>query len=346
MQISASGIFSDTGWEPYSALKSWQPAGADGIKTVYARFQDSAGNVSAATETSFALDTMPPIGGISLAQHVVGPATLALTLFLGAEDNLSGVADMRVSGDPAFADAPWLAYTNTLTLPARTLAASGFAGVVYVQYRDLAGNVSEAYSDIFVTDNTPPTLYVEAAAGDTLTRTVGIYGYDALAELSQVRLSNDPLLFEGLVTRPYTESVQWAFDDRRVVWVQVSDSVGNWTEPHPAYAAAVMAPQAPTATASLDAGGVKLAWAHLPANAHYEVWRDTTPYFDPTAPTTDTVKLDDVYPSGVAPLTFTDATVEPGKTYYYAVVGVNALGQASAAGNTVGVFRFGLIPGQ
>jgi len=86
-----------------------------------------------------------------------------------------------------------------------------------------------------------------------------------------------------------------------------------------------------------------VAWLHLDANARYQVWRDTRPYFDPTAPTTDTVKLDDVYPPvGGGLLTYSDATVDPNVTYYYAVVGVNALGQRSAAEKYLGVFRFGL----
>ncbi|MCZ7572731.1 MAG: hypothetical protein M5U01_29595 [Ardenticatenaceae bacterium] len=34
MQISAGGAFTDTTWEPYSALKPWTPQGGDGLKTV------------------------------------------------------------------------------------------------------------------------------------------------------------------------------------------------------------------------------------------------------------------------------------------------------------------------
>lgn len=50
-------------------------------------------------------------------------------------------------------------------------------------------------------------------------------------------LSNDPLLIEGVVTQPYTDTVAWTFDDRRVIWVQTTDSIGNRSEPYPAYAA-------------------------------------------------------------------------------------------------------------
>jgi murein DD-endopeptidase MepM/ murein hydrolase activator NlpD len=349
IQVSGDSSFAGAAWEPYTALKPWTPEGGDGVKTVYARFKDNAGNVSAATDASFALDTMPPIGGIALGQRVVGPDTMTTTVFFGAEDNLSGVEGMRVSQDSALDDDVWLPYTVTLTWPLPPFAggSEGGGGALYVQYRDWAGNISEVYSDTYTVDLTPPQVYVEVEPGETLTRTVRIYAYDELAELSLMRLSNDPLLFDGLATLPYSETVIWAFDDRRVVWVQVRDSVGNWTEPYPAYAAPVLAPQAPSAAISLDTGGVQLTWTHLDANARYEVWRDTTPYFDPTAPTTDTVKLDDVYPPvGGGEVIYTDATGDPNMTYYYTVVGVNALGQRSAVERYVGVFRFGLTPGQ
>jgi hypothetical protein len=345
LQFSGDGDFVGATWEPYTALRSYTPEGGDGVKTVYARFRDSAGNVSAAADASFALDTLPPLGGIAVGQRVVGPDTLTTTVYFGAEDNLNGVSDMRVSLDPAFTETAWQPYTVTLTWPVSLTSAS--SGTLYVQYRDLAGNVSETYSDTYAVDPIPPILFVEIAPSETLTRTVNIYAYDELADLATLRLSNDPLMVEGVMTSSYAPTVTWAFDDRRVVWVQLSDSVGNLTEPYPAYAAPVLAPQPPTAAISLDTGGVQLTWTHLDANARYEVWRDTQPYFDPSAPTTDTVKLDDVYPPvGGGEVIYTDATGDPNVTYYYTVIGVNALGQASAPVSFTGVFRFAVTPGQ
>jgi hypothetical protein len=43
-------------------------------------------------------------------------------------------------------------------------------------------------------------------------------------------------MLDGVVTIPYTSTVTWAFDERRVIWVQLADSVGNVSEPYPAYA--------------------------------------------------------------------------------------------------------------
>jgi hypothetical protein len=165
------------------------------------------------------------------------------------------------------------------------------------------------------------------------------------AGLATMRLTNDPLFVEGVVTMPYSEMLTWAFDDRRVVWVQLSDSVGNWTEPYPAYAAPAAA--TPEIAIARDETGVLLTWLHDAANANYEVWRGADPYFDPDAPLTDTIKLADIPAPAVAGVTvvYTDTTALPGVNYYYLARGVNGVGQVSAASNRAGVFHFAIEPG-
>jgi len=233
MQVSASAAFTDITWETYSALKPWIPEGGDGIKTVYVRFRDAASNASQTVTDTFALDTLPPIGGLFIDQRVVGPDTITTTVYLGAEDNLSGVADVRVSALPDFSDAPWQVYTASLTWPISITEQTDIT--LYAQYRDLAGNASEVYTDTCQVDTTPPVMYVAPVPGDGFTRTVTVLAYDELAAVETMRLSNDPLMIEGVVTLPYTTTVEWTFDDHWVIWVQLEDSVGNVTEPYPAY---------------------------------------------------------------------------------------------------------------
>lgn len=234
MQVSESGSF-EGAWEPYNAQKQYTSASGDGVKTVYARFQDEAGNVSQPVTATFALDTQPPLGGIALSQPILGPDVVTTTVWLGAEDNLSGVAAMRLSTDPTFADAVWRPFAPTLTW-VYAQADRGRAAL-HVQFRDGVGNVSEVSAAPLLVDEIPPQVYVEVAEGDTLTRSVRIYSYDELTYPSVLRLTNDPLFLAGVVTQPYTDTVTWAFDERRVIWVQVKDAVGNWSEPYPAYAA-------------------------------------------------------------------------------------------------------------
>jgi hypothetical protein len=58
------------------------------------------------------------------------------TLNLEASDDNSGVYDMRLGEDIVFTGAVWQLYTDTVT----TTWSSG--GIVYVEFRDRAGNVS------------------------------------------------------------------------------------------------------------------------------------------------------------------------------------------------------------
>ncbi len=246
MQISANAEFSDTGWENYSALRPWNPTEGDGVKTIYARFRDSAGNVSVATNASFALDTQPPLGGIGVVDSIIGLNTVTVTLYLQAEDNLSGVADMRISSDDAFANALWQPFADNVVWSVYPDAQQN-TGTFYVQFRDQAGNVSQSYSTEYLLDTQPPILYVEVDPGETLERTVRVYAYDELSALRTLSISNDPLLIEGVTTQAYSETIPWTFDERQVVWLQVTDSIGNTSEPYPAYAAL---PDAPTPTPS------------------------------------------------------------------------------------------------
>ena len=233
MQISATSAFTDTEWQTYSAYQAWTPQGEDGVKTVYARFRDNAGNISAPVHASFVLDTSSPEGDLTLPRPIAGSDFITLTLNLPSADNLTAVTDMRVSTTPTFTDAPWQAYNTTLTWPIYLTGQS--EETVYVEYRDAMGNISHVYSDTYLVDSTPPVVNVEVAAANSYTRTITVSSYDVMAQVETMHLSNDPLMIEDVVTLPYTETVEWVFDKRKIVWVQVEDSVGNLSEPYPAY---------------------------------------------------------------------------------------------------------------
>jgi len=233
MQISAKSSFSDAAWQPFSPVVLWSLVGNDGLKTVYVRFRDDAGNVSAPADVRFILDTTPPQGSVTLIQRVIGPRTISIPLSLPATDNLSEVTDMRVSTDHNFVTAPWQAYASTLDWPVYLTGQS--QGTVYVQYRDRAGNLSEIYNDTYVVDATPPVVYAEVAPGNTITRTVTISASDALAQVTTLHLSNEPLMLDDVVTLPYTNTVEWPFDERQVVWIQAEDSMKNISEAVPVY---------------------------------------------------------------------------------------------------------------
>jgi hypothetical protein len=135
LQIGESPAFGAAGWRPYVHALPWRNASEPGVITgtrVYARFRDGEGTVYGTYESTLFYDGVPPVGGAWVVTTTGASALLALE----ASDDHSGVYAVRVSADPALDSAPWQAYTDTLstTWPVE--------GVVYVQFRDRAGNRS------------------------------------------------------------------------------------------------------------------------------------------------------------------------------------------------------------
>lgn len=236
MQLSENANGDGAAWQAYDGLVQWMPSGGDGEKQLYARFGDSAGNASGVYSATVVIDSQPPLGGINILEEIIGANTVNLQLYLAAEDNLSSIPAIRLSHDPAFADAPWQPFAAEMKWPIQ-VSANENEKTIYVQFRDAAGNISQTYSDTVLIDRQPPVMYVEVAAGDSLARQVNLYAYDELSALTSMRLSNDPMLIDAVVTLSYSDTVAWTFDERRVVWVQVDDSAGNRSDPYPAYAA-------------------------------------------------------------------------------------------------------------
>lgn len=56
MRLSNDGV-AWTGWEAYAAGRAWTLTSGDGVKTVYAQYDDATGNVSAAYTDTITLDT-------------------------------------------------------------------------------------------------------------------------------------------------------------------------------------------------------------------------------------------------------------------------------------------------
>jgi len=139
LQIGGSPAFGAAGWRPYVHALPWRNASEPGVITgtrIYARFRDGEGTVYGMYESTLFYDGVPPAGGAWVVTTTGESALLALE----ASDDHSGVYAVRVSTEPALGSAPWQAYTDTLstTWP--------LEGVVYVQFRDRAGNRSSVVS--------------------------------------------------------------------------------------------------------------------------------------------------------------------------------------------------------
>lgn len=153
MSVDNMPISENSTWEPYKAEKAWILSNEDGLKTVYARFRDQAGNVTAEQTARVMLDRVPPTDpeiAINRGDEWMTSKEGKVTLYLKAV----GASEMQVSNTADFASAPWEGYSAIkenwpVDLKSRE-------AVVYARFRDEAGNQSGVVSSSIKIDVTPP----------------------------------------------------------------------------------------------------------------------------------------------------------------------------------------------
>lgn len=158
---SQAGLAAAT-WRPLEPSISWslEPT-PDGTRTVYAVLQDAAGNTSGELSASTILDT---VGPSPASASIVGAATTSAStvlLSLSAADTngLSPTGAVTVSESAFFTAGSTtlgpVAYpgSNQLTF---TLSPGDGAKVLYVRFRDVAGNVTTSQPLSVLKDATPP----------------------------------------------------------------------------------------------------------------------------------------------------------------------------------------------
>jgi len=110
--------------------------------TLDALILDRAGNRWDATVSNLTLDRTSPTGGILIQDGVETVTRRQIGLTLSASD-ANGVTQMRLKNDAAV----WEAWQPFAVSQAWTLPSQVGDHTVWVQFRDVAGNVSVAYSD-------------------------------------------------------------------------------------------------------------------------------------------------------------------------------------------------------
>jgi VCBS repeat-containing protein len=168
-------------WEPFAATKAWALLPGDGTKTVYVRFRDDAGNVSAPVSDGITLDTVPP----SVAIAAVLTPTNRDVQQIGGTAEAGAVVTVAVDTGgtvgPIARPTPtsWTSSVSGLVLGTNTLTATA---------TDAAGNAAQAQAQIARVANSLPAPIADALALDEDT-----------SGTSQVQ-PNDP---DGLDTHTY-----------------------------------------------------------------------------------------------------------------------------------------------
>ena len=150
MQFSNDGANYSTP-ETYATSKSgYILSDNDGLKTVYVKYKDVSGNWSAPVSDTITLDTSPPTGTIEINGGAVYTSASPVTLTLSSTDS----AQMQFSNENG-AWSGWETYGTSKSWP---LSEGDGAKTVYVQLKDVAGNVStEPISAGIILDTTGPS---------------------------------------------------------------------------------------------------------------------------------------------------------------------------------------------
>lgn len=236
----------------YTRTTTWTLADAaqDGRKSVWARFEDAAGNIGAPIEAVVVLDRIAPSSAaIALTAETPAAAGFALsplvTATLTAVDANGGTENaallVRLSHDPGFGSARFVPFEASTTW---LLAPGDGEKTVYAQFLDPAGNQSLAVHASILLDTkapTAPSVVVRENDGtpnDGVLRTtttqveLSAAGTPVAAELSESPGFADPIRVE-MASRPLpvTASFTFAGTGTRTIWARFFDAAGNTSAP-------------------------------------------------------------------------------------------------------------------
>ncbi|OGF48663.1 MAG: hypothetical protein A2231_00830 [Candidatus Firestonebacteria bacterium RIFOXYA2_FULL_40_8] len=213
--------------ESYGTTKVWTLSAGDGVKTVYVRYKDAAGNWSSANITdTITLDTTAPTGTVIINSGTSSTSSTTVTLTLSAAD-ANSLSQMQFSNDNitySMAEAYGISKTWTIT-------AGDGTKTVYVKYKDSVGNWSAGITDTIVLDTTGPTGSVVINGGQvsTMLTTVSLTlsGTDTGSGVVSMQISNDGVSW---TTYAYAAAKVWSIpagEGVKTVYVKYIDALGN-----------------------------------------------------------------------------------------------------------------------
>ncbi len=233
MQTSNSPEFSSKHWtwDSYSDLSFVHNIGMrKGEVTVWVRFRDESGNVSApVTETIFIDRTAPNDNKVSVSSAT----DLGFVNAEGAKLKLfsNDATEMRVA-QAAF-DLPktsWIPYQEEFDWKF-----GGEDGIkyLYVQYKDITGNISKPIRTSVELDRKPPRLGSMRIVEDYCTSLLRIVKLETKAiEASKMMISNSPDFSDGVWERLKQHRL-WQLPDadgEKTVYTKFADDADNETE--------------------------------------------------------------------------------------------------------------------
>ena len=227
MSFSTNGSTWTTA-EAYAAAKTFTLSSVNGAKTVYVKYYDKAGNVSAVYSKSIILDTVAPVGTVKMNGGAAYTHQTVVTLDLTATDAGSGVSQMSFSTNGT----TWTEAENYETSKVWTLVSGDGVKKVYVKFQDAAGKWSSAVSTTVTLDTVTPAGSINinsgAAYASSQTVTLNLSGTDGGSGVSSMSFSTDGTSWAAPVA--YTATKTFALpagDGPKTVYVKYFDKAGN-----------------------------------------------------------------------------------------------------------------------
>jgi hypothetical protein len=228
MSFSNDGTTWDN-WQTYAGSANWSLPGGDGLKTVYVRFKDIVGNISATTTSTITLDTTAGTEyGLSINQGSLFTNQAAVTLSIAAKQF---TPQMMISNDGGFSGAIWEPYNSLKPWTITQYGSYVLPRVVYVRYKDVNGVVSSTYQDDIILDVTPPTGTVSVLGAKGIqaldsTVTLSLSATDDVSGVGQMMLSNQAD-FSGAIWENYATNRAWTLGSNTTIYVKFKDNAGN-----------------------------------------------------------------------------------------------------------------------
>jgi hypothetical protein len=232
MIISEDQNFSTGRWEMFIPRKIYEVSPGDGLKTIYVKFIDKAGNQSQPVSGKVYYDTTPP-SGISLlindgAKFVNNPAK-AVVLKISAKDAL----EMRIS-QKGTSVGVWEPF-----IVEKTVTLDGEDGLkeLAVFLRDEAGNVSDPLVASITLDRTPPvpvSLTIDDGSGWSNNASGKVALHIKARDANFMMIGNTPAFESGQwidYSEELTDYTLSQGDGEKIVFIRFKDETGNISPP-------------------------------------------------------------------------------------------------------------------
>ena len=228
----SGGLGANAGWEPFAAVRTYTIVANNATSTMYAKYRDQLGHLTACVSASVTHDNISPTGeSIAINGGATFSASLNLTINGTATD--ANLAQIAITDGPGCTSSTWQTYAAAVPF---TTAQANTTATISAKFRDGAGNESGCATSTILTDNLPPSgasILIDADNAYTTlgTVTLSLAATDPSAPL-QMYITNTPGCSSGGVWEAFASSKAWnlaSTNSTATVYVKFRDGTLNET---------------------------------------------------------------------------------------------------------------------